>query len=82
MVRDRLLRSTLRTLAHVNFEMHAIDLLDASDHGIPSTLRDAQPDLRVPAAEKIDAFRTLFLRLKTQCDVRTLADTARSLAIG
>lgn len=54
------------------FEMHAIDLLDASDPGIPAALAAAQPDLRVSVREKLEAFGGLFRRLADSRPVHTL----------
>lgn len=38
-----------------NFELHGIDLCDAEDDGIPSELVSRQPDLRIPAAVKMES---------------------------
>lgn len=59
-----------------NFEMHAIDLLDANDEGVPEALAKAQADLRVPAHEKLTRLRDLFERLAADADVATLATHA------
>lgn len=67
---SRLLAHTLRWLGYVNFEMHAIDLLDASDTG--PTLARLQPGLRTPAAVKMRAFRALFRQLRDSAAVVTL----------
>ena len=72
--RNLLLSSTLRRLDCVVFEMHAIDLLDHSDHPDLGRLSEAQRDLRVPARSKIAAFRELFGRLEASADLHTLAD--------
>lgn len=71
-----LLNLGLRGLDHFNFEMHAIDLLDASDPGVPSALAQVQPDLRVPVAAKMAAFRSLFRRLADDRNVETLRESA------
>lgn len=59
-----------------NFELHAIDLLDETDEGVPAEVAAAQPDLRVPFAEKRDRFSRLFEKLKTRTRVATLATHA------
>jgi hypothetical protein len=78
-LRRIVLARALRKLACINFEMHAIDLLDRTDRGIPSELAAAQPDLGVPTTKKMEAFRALFRRLRGERDVRTLAAIAREL---
>lgn len=74
-----MLERALRSRRPFVFEMHAIDLLDGSDPGIPPALAAVQPDLKRPAKEKIARFRTLFRRLAGECEVRTLADLATSM---
>lgn len=74
LARQALLRFTLRAPEPFIFEMHAIDLLDGSDPGVPPSLARAQPDLRAPATEKIAAFRTLFSALRAERALLTLAD--------
>jgi peptidoglycan/xylan/chitin deacetylase (PgdA/CDA1 family) len=72
MARDALLDRALRKLSCINFEMHAIDLLDRSDRGVPSDLAGSQLDLRTPVSQKRSALRDLFRRLRDQADVVTL----------
>lgn len=74
---DRMVDRTLRTVPLFNFEMHAIDLLDASD--VPKDLAEAQPDLRTSSAEKCFRFGKLFERLARDADVTTLGAFAQSL---
>lgn len=50
-LRRRLLRA-VRRLPFFNFELHGIDLCDASDDGIPAELVARQPDLQVSLASK------------------------------
>ncbi|MCK6551857.1 polysaccharide deacetylase family protein [Myxococcota bacterium] len=76
-VRRAMLTSALTRLDVVNFEMHAIDLLDASDPGVPAELAAVQRDLRVPFAEKRAAFRALFGALAAETEAVTLAELAR-----
>lgn len=71
-LRSWLLARALQRSHPFVFEMHAIDLIDGSDPGVPSELAAAQPDLARPAREKIDAFRGLFRTLARQRNVVTL----------
>jgi peptidoglycan-N-acetylglucosamine deacetylase len=71
------LKSALGRLPVFNFEMHAIDLLDATDPGVGEDLAGAQRDLAVPVAEKMTAFRDLFRALKDATEVLTLEAIAR-----
>ncbi len=77
-LRDRLLSQALRLLPVFNFEMHAIDLLDATDADIPPDLSAAQPDLRVPYRHKREAFQSLFRRMADARRVTTLAQIAET----
>jgi hypothetical protein len=52
---DAVRRTLIASMARrplFNFELHAIDLIDAEDDGIPGALVARQPDLRVPVARK------------------------------
>jgi peptidoglycan/xylan/chitin deacetylase (PgdA/CDA1 family) len=71
------LKSALTRLPVFNFEMHAIDLLDATDRGVGADLAAAQRDLKVPVADKMRAFRGLFSELKTSATMSTLEAIAR-----
>lgn len=77
--REALLERTLAAEHPFVFEMHAIDLLDASDPHVPRSLREHQPDLRRPAREKIHALRALIERVAQSAPVTTLADLARTV---
>jgi hypothetical protein len=68
----------LRRDVFVNFELHAIDVLDLSD-GIPEALARQQRDVRVPAAEKLRRLRTLFTWLGDDRERVTLATAASRL---
>lgn len=68
----------IKKRTYVNFEMHAIDLLDASD--TPSDVGRAQPDLRVSARKKIAAFREVFRVFRDEAQLVTLRDIARAEA--
>jgi hypothetical protein len=72
--------SAVRRLPYVNFEMHAIDLLDRSE--VPPDLAAAQRDLAVPVAEKMRAFRELFRMFADECSLMTLRDIADTERVG
>jgi hypothetical protein len=72
---------TLRSIARdtfINFELHAIDVLDESD-GIPPALVRQQRDLKVPARVKLDRLGTLFRWLGDDRDRVTVLEAARRL---
>ena len=71
-LQDRWLNRALRSLPVFNFEMHAIDLLDGTDPGVPAELTRAQPDLRVPVRRKMATFGRLFRTLADMRSVTTL----------
>jgi peptidoglycan-N-acetylglucosamine deacetylase len=77
--RSLLISRAVRTLPYVNFEMHAIDLLDASE--TDPDLAAAQRDLRIPVREKMRAFRELFRVFRSETEVSTLRDIARAEAV-
>jgi peptidoglycan-N-acetylglucosamine deacetylase len=64
-----------------NFELHALDVLDASD-GIPAALVAQQRDAAIPAARKLARLETLFARLGEGRERVTLAQAAKRLAPG
>lgn len=70
------LASAHRRLTCLVFELHAIDLLDASDHPALVPLAESQRDVRVPVAEKMRRFDALFRFFAGERTVRTLADCA------
>ncbi len=61
--------------AFFNFELHGVDVLDASD-GIPPELVRQQRDLRVSAARKLERLREILGWLKAERDVVTLREAA------
>ncbi len=65
--------------AFFNFELHAVDVLDAMD-GIPSELVRQQRDLHVSATRKMERLETLFRWLKDEREVVTLRAAAERLA--
>jgi peptidoglycan/xylan/chitin deacetylase (PgdA/CDA1 family) len=70
---------SLRATAHVNFELHALDVLDVSD-GLPRELAQAQRDLRVPAATKLQRLQDVVHWLKADRELVTVAQAARRFA--
>lgn len=76
-----LVEATFRTLrrdALFNFELHAIDVLDATD-GVPPELAAQQRDLKVPARVKLDRLGKLFAWLGADRDRVTVLEAARRL---
>ncbi|MEM9114334.1 MAG: polysaccharide deacetylase family protein [Myxococcota bacterium] len=71
-------RSALRALTRRSlpfvFEMHAIDLLDAKDEGVPAELTARQPDLRISVKDKMRRLRELFEALSQDWELTVLAD--------
>ncbi|MFL5345658.1 MAG: polysaccharide deacetylase family protein [Hyalangium sp.] len=65
--------------AFFNFELHAVDVLDAAD-GIPPELVRQQRDLRGPSARKMERLAEIFRWLKADADVVTLRVAAEQLA--
>ena len=61
-----------------NFELHAVDVLDAAD-GIPPELVRQQRDLRVSSTRKMERLETIFRWLKQDADVVTLRVAAGQL---
>ena len=62
-----------------NFELHAVDVLDAAD-GIPPQLVRQQRDLRVASGRKLERLEMIFRWLKQDADVVTLHEAAQRLA--
>nr|WP_255208494.1 MULTISPECIES: polysaccharide deacetylase family protein [unclassified Myxococcus] len=62
-----------------NFELHGVDVLDASD-GVPPELVRQQRDLRVSATRKMARLREVFGWLKSEREVLTLRDVAGRLS--
>jgi len=76
-----LVEATFRTLRRdtlFNFELHAIDVLDASD-GVPRELARQQRDLAVPARVKLERLGKLFAWLGADRDRVTVLEAARRL---
>ncbi len=59
----------------INFEMHAIDVLDVSD-GIPPQLARQQRDLAIPFREKRRRLKKVFSWLREEREIVTLAEAA------
>ncbi len=66
----------LRRDALFNFELHAIDVLDATD-GVPPALARQQRDLAVPARTKLSRLATLFRWLGVDRERVTVLEAAR-----
>lgn len=76
-----LVEATFRSLRRdtlFNFELHAVDVLDATD-GIPPELARQQRDLQVPARTKLERLGKLFGWLGADRDRVTVLDAARRL---
>ena len=71
-VRRRVLRAARRRSEPIVFEMHAIDLLDATDPGVPAELARRQVDLQVLFAQKRRRLQELFRALSADWDVSPL----------
>lgn len=74
--------STYRALRHdrlVNFELHAIDVLDESD-GVPAALCRQQRDLKVPVKQKLKRLKEVFGWLSADAEPVTLAEAATRLS--
>jgi len=69
----------LAALEHVNFELHALDVLDRTD-GLPPQLAQAQRDLQVPAAEKLRRLREVVGWLRAGRELLTVAEAAQRAA--
>ncbi len=69
---------TLRGAPFLNVELHAIDVLDASDGAGPELAR-RQRDLRVRASEKMERLAEAFGWIANDFEVTTLADVAARL---
>ena len=79
-----LVKSTYRSLLRdplLNFELHAIDVLDESD-GVPAVLARQQRDLKVPVREKLKRLKEVFGWLWSDGEPVTLAEASKRLAPG
>lgn len=65
----------------LNFELHAIDVLDESD-GVPAALARQQRDLKVPVREKLKRLKEVFGWLWSDGEPVTLAEASKRLAPG
>ncbi len=71
----------LKSDALLNFELHAIDVLDESD-GVPPALARQQRDLKVPVREKLKRLKEVFGWLWSDGEPVTLAEASKRLAPG
>ncbi len=63
-----------------NLELHGIDLCDAEDDGMPSELIARQPDLRIPAATKMESLAQIIDEIaESGSDFSTLSEYVTSL---
>ena len=79
-----LVKATYRSLKAdplVNFELHAIDVLDESD-GVPAALARQQRDLKVPVGEKLRRLKEVFGWLWADAEPVTLAEASKRLGPG
>lgn len=71
----------LRDLPLIDFELHAIDALDASD-GLPPQLVRQQRDARIPARDKLARLAEVLRWAKAEREALTLAQAAGRLSGG
>jgi peptidoglycan-N-acetylglucosamine deacetylase len=79
-----LVKATYRSIKAdplLNFELHAIDVLDESD-GVPAVLARQQRDLKVPVREKLRRLKEVFGWLWSDGEPVTLAEASKRLAPG
>jgi peptidoglycan/xylan/chitin deacetylase (PgdA/CDA1 family) len=72
--------ATLRGLEHVNLELHALDVLDATD-GLPRALVEAQRDLAIPARVKLARLAQVVAWLRADRELLTLAGAAQRVSL-
>lgn len=60
----------------LNLEFHAIDFMDADDHGVAPLVRH-QPDLRIPWKIKKQRYKAILERVRVDYRFATLADATR-----
>ena len=75
-LQNLLLGYSTRSLSFFNFEMHAIDLLDETDHPCLERLAEFQPDLRTRVSRKTHKLRRLLEKICQYYSVQTLASIA------
>jgi hypothetical protein len=69
----------LRGDPFLSLELHAVDLLGPED-GLPGELGEAQPDLRLPLATKLERLRQVLEWLARDFQLVPLREAARSLS--
>ena len=79
-LREILLDYLLRQKRPFVFEMHAIDVLDEQDRGVPQALKERQADLQHPVSHKIRALKHLFKTLSTHRKIVNLRDLAQHVS--
>lgn len=73
--------ASLRADVLLNFELHAIDVLDETD-GVPAALARQQRDLKVPVKQKLKRLKEAFGWLWSDGEPVTLAEASNRLAPG
>ncbi|MCI0573537.1 MAG: polysaccharide deacetylase family protein [Myxococcaceae bacterium] len=76
---SRVLYRACGDLPHLNFELHAVDLLDAAD-GLPASLVKRQRDLGVEVAHKRARLSTILGWMRRDFDVVPLREVAAAFA--
>jgi hypothetical protein len=70
----------LAELGTVVVNFHGMDFVDADHDGLPTVLRERQPELRLPLRERLRTLRSLVSGLAAGREVTTCAAAARALA--
>ena len=74
-----LLLSGMERQPFFNLELHGIDLIDAETDGIPEALRQRQPDLRVPLAQKMAALSETLAFVRARAEMVPLYQIAEQV---
>jgi hypothetical protein len=75
-------RGLLESLAGqktVVLNLHAMDLVDAQNDGLPSELTARQPELRIPMVDRRSILESVLLRLAIGREIITAGQLARAL---
>jgi hypothetical protein len=62
-----------------NLELHGLDLIDATEDGIPAALLRCQPDLRVPLLHKLRVLMATLDRLRADHEIVPLHEAAEEV---
>ena len=74
----KLVYASMRRAPFLNLELHGVDLLEPAD-GIGGELANAQRDLRVPLAQKLERLRAVLSWIARDYEIVTLRDAAQRL---